>query len=97
MGALTTVPAPPGAPSDPSQQAPPTSPMAVSPDPQQSGGMANQAAFATLQIVQAARQLAQQFPDVAPLMRQVNDLMQQAQMKIGQQADSGSPAAPPIG
>jgi hypothetical protein len=59
--------------------------------------MANQAAFATLQIVQAARQLAQQFPDVAPLARQINDLCQQIQMKISQQADSGQPAAPPIG
>ena len=85
----------PGSSNSPAQ--PMTSPSAVSPDPQQSGGMANQAAFATLQIVQAARTLAQQFPDVAPLMRQVNDLMQQAQMKIGSQTDSSQPAAPPIG
>lgn len=71
--------------------------MAVSPDPAQSGGPANQAAFATLQIVQNARALAKQFPDTAPLVRQINDLCQQIQMKISQQADNGQPAAPPIG
>jgi hypothetical protein len=74
-----------------------SAPDPTTPDPQQSGGLANQAALATLQIVQSARQLAMQFPQVAPLMRQVNDLMQQAQMKISQQADSGQTPAPPIG
>ena len=85
----------PGSSNSPAQ--PMTSPSAVSPDPQQSGGMANQAAFATLQIVQAARQLAQQFPDVAPIARQINDLCQQMQMKISGQSDAGQPATPPIG
>ncbi len=99
MATSPIVPPPPGgsAPDQSSPAQPMTSPPAVSPDPQQSGGMANQAAFSTLNIVQNARSLAQQFPSVAPEVRQINDLCQKIQMKIAQQADSGQPAAPPIG
>jgi hypothetical protein len=87
------MPPPPGAGLGPSGSAP----MVASPAPQSDAGPARQAAFQTLQIVQNARQLAQQYPEVAPLIRQVNDLMQQVQMKIAQNTSSGEPQAPPVG
>jgi hypothetical protein len=92
--ASPAMPPPPGM--APNAGPPASAPMVASPAPQQEG-TAKQAAFQTLQIVQNARQLAQQYPEVAPLIRQVNDLMQQVQMKIAQSTSAGEPQAPPVG
>lgn len=48
------------------------------------------------QIVGASRQLAVQFPATAPVCRQINDLVQQLQMKIVQSIPPAEPAAPPV-
>lgn len=98
MGTPAMMPPPP-APGDDSQQGavPPTSAQPASPAPPVDGGPAKQAAMSVFQIVQNARALAKQFPQVAPEIRQVGDLMQQVQMKIAQGASSGEPAAPPVG
>lgn len=89
------MPPPPGM--APNAGPPQSAPIAASPAPAQSDGVARQAAFQTLQIVQNARQLAQQFPEVAPLVRQINDLMTQVQMKIASATSAGEVEAPPVG
>lgn len=48
------------------------------------------------QIVQATRALSQQYPETAPVARQINDLVQELQMKIVQSQPPTEPAAPPV-
>jgi len=47
-------------------------------------------------IVTASRSLAQQFPATVPIVRQINDLVQQLQMTIIQAMPPTEVAAPPV-
>jgi hypothetical protein len=87
---------PPGAAGQPQLGPSQTTPAVASPSPAMASDPTRKAAFQVLQIVQNTRALAQQFPTVSPLVQQVNDLLQQIQMKIAQSTAAGEPAAPPV-
>lgn len=50
-----------------------------------------------IQAVQAQRAIAQQFPQTAQLISQMNDLMRAVQLKMMQGIQPSEPAAPPVG
>lgn len=68
----------------------------AAPAPAQPNPKATQAVSLVHQIISAGRALAQQFPATAPIVRQMNDLVQQLQMKIVQSQPPGESAAPPV-
>jgi len=75
--------------------APPTSQTAA-PAGAQSSPQVEKGSRSVIQVVQLLRGLAQDFPQAAPEIRQINDLLRQAQLKIMQNSQPGEPAAPPM-
>ena len=68
----------------------------ASPAPAQDDGRAAAALQSTLTIVSNARRLAEQFPQVTPEVRQINNLMQQIQAKIKGGQQPPETQAPPV-
>ena len=68
----------------------------ASPAPAISDPRASDALQATLTIVSASRRLAEQFPQVTPEARQINDLVQQMQAKIKGGQQPAETQAPPL-
>lgn len=68
----------------------------ISPAPAISDPQANNALQATLVIVSNARRLAEQYPQVTPEVRQINDLMQRIQAKIKGGQQPAETQAPPL-
>jgi len=69
----------------------------ASPMPQQgAGGGADQVLGLVRQIVSASRMLGQSVPGAVPIVRQINDLVQQLQQKIIQSQPAPEPQAPPV-
>jgi len=96
--ASSPLPAPPG--QDPGASAgaaPPTAPLAVTPAPAQPNPQMQQAMGMVVRITAASRALSQQFPELAPLSKQVDDIARQMLMKVSQNQQPGEPAAPPVG
>lgn len=97
MATPAVMPPPPGMGSPGPGQVPPTSAQPASPAPPVPAGPQASNAINVFQITQSARALAKSNPEVAPEIRQINDLVQQIQMKLTQSTGSGEPSAPPIG
>ena len=68
----------------------------VSPAPAIQDSRASNALQATLTIVSNARRLAEEFPQVTPEVRQINDLMQRIQAKIKGGQQPAETQAPPL-
>lgn len=68
----------------------------VSPAPAIEDSRASNALQATLTIVSNARRLAEDYPQVTPEVRQINDLMQRIQMKIKGGQQPAETQAPPL-
>lgn len=68
----------------------------ISPAPAVSDMRAANALQATLTIVSNARRLAEEYPQVTPEVRQINDLMQRIQMKIKGSQQPAETQAPPL-
>ncbi len=68
----------------------------VSPAPPVEDARASNALQATLTIVSNARRLADQYPQVTPEVRQINDLMQRIQAKIKAGQAPVETQAPPL-
>ena len=49
-----------------------------------------------IQVVQALRQLGQDFPAAQPAITKINDLIREVQMKVMAGAKPAEPAAPPV-
>jgi hypothetical protein len=68
--------------------------------PSPAPAQANQGAVQILElvrnIVSSARMLGQKVPGAVPIVRQINDLAQQLQMKILQSQPGTEPQAPPV-
>lgn len=90
MASAPPVPPPPGAQT-------PTSPVGASPASEQPSPALQRSSQQVLTIVQATRALAQQYPEAAPTVAKINDLLRELMMKIAQRQQPGEPAAPPIG
>ncbi len=80
------------------QALPPPSPGGGSPSPAPGGDNAGAAQIMELvrTIVSASRMLGQRVPGAVPIVRQINDLMQQLQMKILQSQPPTESQAPPV-
>lgn len=89
------IPAPGGAPAG---QEPGPGPGGgfVSPAPAIHDSAAANALQATLTIVANARRLSEQFPQVTPEVRQINDLLQRIQAKIKAGQQPAQTQAPPV-
>jgi hypothetical protein len=85
---------PPGVQTGPITGAPPNpvSPAPAQPPPPS----ASMAVGAVHAITAAARSIAEQFPSAVPIVQQINDLVQQLQMKIVQALPPTEVAAPPV-
>ena len=68
----------------------------ISPAPAIQDSRASNALQATLTIVSNARRLAEEFPQVTPEVRQINDLMQRIQAKIKGGQQPAETQAPPL-
>ena len=71
--------------------------MAASPAPAQPNPEMQTASRRIIGLVQETRAIAQQFPETAPLISQINDLLRQIVMKVMSKQPPGEPAAPPNG
>jgi len=93
-GGLSTVPPPPsGAPSTPS---PPPPSQAASPAPATPSPQVEQGSRMVIQVVQALRQLGQNYPGAVPAITKIQDLMREVQMKVMAAGKPSEPAAPPV-
>ena len=93
--------APPPAMAAPSEfgpgPAPSSAPQSILPAPAQPPSPGAMSALSDVNaIVTASRSLAQQFPATVPIVRQINDLVQQLQMTIIQAMPPTEVAAPPV-
>lgn len=69
----------------------------ASPAPAVAGGQGpGQALDMVKQIVSASRMLGQMIPGAIPIVRQINDLIQQLQSKIVQTGPAAEAQAPPV-
>lgn len=91
--AAAPIPAPA---SDPNGSGPGPGGGMISPAPAIGDAQASNALQATLTIVSNARRLADQYPQVSPEVRQINDLMQRIQAKIKAGQQPAETQAPPV-
>jgi len=90
---MTPPPSPPGQ-ADSAPQAP-TSPAAASPSPAQPSPATQQGTQMVLGIIRDLRSLAKAYPEAAPHITQINDLMRKVMASMMQSAQPGESAAPP--
>jgi len=90
-GPAPAMPPPPGG----GPPAAPTSPVAASPAPPQPSPKLEQGSKIVIMVVQGLRGIAQDFPQTAPIVSQINDLMRQLQLAMMKNVQPQEPAAPP--
>jgi len=86
-------PLPPGS-EDSAPQAP-TSPTAASPSPAQPAPATNQGTQLVLGVIRDLRSIAKAYPEAAPHITQINDLMRKVMQSMMQSAQPGEAQAPP--
>lgn len=73
-----------------------TSPAVVSPDGARPSPLLEKGSDAVVRVVQGLRELATSYPTAAPVISQINDLMNQVYIEVMKGAAPGEPAAPPM-
>ena len=94
MASPSMMPPPPPGQDDSAPQTP-TSPAAASPSPAQPSPAAQQGTQLVLGVIRDLRSIAKAYPEAAPHITQINDLMRKVMAAMMQSSQPGEAAAPP--